>query len=276
MAFARDKFWMFGVRPHQDDIHLGRSRLEPHRKRSRITPAEGAAMLDLPNMLMIGCQGQPVPYSEDAYGYADSFVRMNKVMWGASGSSGFRIGNEEKFICDLAEKYPNITGAFLDDLFHHFRGDPDANEKMKAMLHEIRTGLDKACRPMEMYMVWYIHELDQLDPASLDDLDGITIWTKQSEELIYLEERFEQLEKVYAGKKIMLGIYMFDFFDPIVAHPIRNELMEVQCELALRLLKEGRIEGIIFEANSVMGVGLESEKWLREWIDKVKYTEVPD
>ena len=52
--------------------------------------------------------------------------------------------------------------------------------------------------------------------------------------------------------------------------------MEHQCELGLRLLKEKRIEGMVFLSNTVMGVGLPSEKWLREWIDKVKYTEIPD
>lgn len=31
-----------------------------------------------------------------------------------------------------------------------------------------------------------------------------------------------------------------------------------------------------FVANSVMGVGLPSEYWLREWIEKVKYTQNPE
>ena len=35
-----------------------------------------------------------------------------------------------------------------------------------------------------------------------------------------------------------------------------------QREYALSLLKEGRIDGIIFEANSGMGVGIEGEKRL--------------
>ena len=33
---------------------------------------------------------------------------------------------------------------------------------------------------------------------------------------------------------------------------------------------------MIFEANFIMGVGPPSEKWLAEWIDKVKDTVVPD
>ena len=265
MTIARDKFWMFGVRPHQDDVII--------RKRSRITPAEAALMLDVPNMLMINCEGEPVPFSEEAYGYAESFCRMNKVLWGATGSGGFRNGNEEKFICALADKYPNIGGAFLDDLFHRFRGDPDSDVKMAEFLCSVRGGLDKASRPMDMYIVWYTSEIDSLPVEAARYVDGITLWTYNCKELPLLEARFELFKKKFPDKKIMLGIYMVDFPTGL---PLSDEQMEKQCEFGLSQLKSGRLDGMIFEANSVMGVGFSSEKWLRNWIDKVKNTEIPD
>ena len=52
--------------------------------------------------------------------------------------------------------------------------------------------------------------------------------------------------------------------------------MEFQCELGLQWLKEGRIDGMVFETNSTMGVRLPSELWLRDWIQRVKDTEIPD
>ena len=126
---ARDKFWIFGVRPHQDDIMLGYSRLTREYSWSRITPCEAAHMLDVPNMIMVNCDGQPPAYSSDAYGYAESFIRMNKVLWSVTGSNdtkgGTRSGNEERFVCELAKRYPNITGAFMDDFFQRFKDDPD-------------------------------------------------------------------------------------------------------------------------------------------------------
>jgi hypothetical protein len=33
---------------------------------------------------------------------------------------------------------------------------------------------------------------------------------------------------------------------------------------------------MIFEDNAVMGIGLPSELWLRDWIKKVKNTPIPD
>ena len=88
MATVRDRLWMFGVRPHQDDVWFNQPRKDRLYSRSRITPAEGAFMLDIPNMLMINCDGEPAPFSHDAYGYAESFIRMERVLWGATGSDG--------------------------------------------------------------------------------------------------------------------------------------------------------------------------------------------
>lgn len=271
MAVARDKFWIFGVRPHQDDRFF--SGISTGRDWSRITPGEAALMLDVPNMLMVNCDGIPVPYSVDAYGYAESFCTMKNVLWGATGSAGFRVGNEEAFICDLAEKYPNIKGAFMDDFFDRFENQPDGMEKAESLLREIREGLSKSPRPLDLYVVWYTHQFKEVPAHLLEYIDGISLWTSKAEELLLLEERFCAIEKNFPSHKKLLGIYMFEFS---TRRPIPIDLMEHQCELGLRLMKEGRLDGMIFEANSVMGIGLESELWLRKWIMRNKLTEVPD
>ena len=41
-------------------------------------------------------------------------------------------------------------------------------------------------------------------------------------------------------------------------------------------MKEGVLDGMIFECNAEMGLGMQSELWLRDWIKKNKYTEIPD
>ena len=66
---------------------------------------------------------------------------------------------------------------------------------------------------------------------------------------------------------------MYDFEK---GQPLSDEQMSFQCEYGLKLMKEGRLDGMIFECNAEMGVGLPSEYWLRKWIEKVKYTEIPD
>ncbi|MBQ9543530.1 MAG: hypothetical protein IJV00_00220 [Clostridia bacterium] len=275
MATVRDKLWMFGVRPHQDDIWFRKSTEDRVRFRSRITPGEAALMLDVPNVMMINCEGEPVPFSEDAYGYAESFVSMDNVLWGATGSGGFRIGNEEKFICKLAEEYPNIRGAFCDDLLgsgSKLSYEERKNKHLK-IVSDIRNGLDQACRPMEIHAVYYIHKADSIAPEVLEKIDVLSLWTWFSEELDHIEDSFGKFERYCPEHRKMIGIYMFDFD---AGKSVTVERMEHQCEFALKMLKEKRIEGMIIETNSVMGIGLPSELWLRGWIRKVKNDVIPD
>ena len=273
MAIARDKFWFFGVRPHQDDVWLMPS---PYTKTdysytSRITPAEGAFILDVPNMMMIPCDFDTPPFSKEAIGYMESFYPMDQVFWGAC-RMGVYNENDLDFICELAAKYPKLKGAFLDDVSSSLRKISDPDERRRVcidLLSRTKKHFLRAGRPMETYITWYWHE-DPI-PGMLDYVDGFSFWTWNSDELPLLGERFEACESKFKGKKIFLGIYMYDFKN---RKPVTDELMAYQCNYALELLKQGRIDGMIFETNSVMGVGLPSEKWLREWIKTAKYTEL--
>lgn len=234
-------------------------------------------MLDIPNLIMVVCDGEPANFSHDAYGYAESFCRLKNVQWSCTGSAGFRSGNEEEFLCALAEDYPNICGAYLDDFF----SDPfiqkatvrqEQGENAKICLEEISKKPEKAPRPMKLHMVYYTRDLD-LDVSVFEKVTMLSMWTWNSENLPMLEENVLTMEKRFPDKTKMIGIYIFDFE---AGHPISNELMEHQCNFALRMLHEGRIDGIIFEANSIMGMRMESELWLRKWIEEHKNIEVPD
>lgn len=281
MAIARDKFWLFGVRAHQDDVWLGPAGPDSNRKffYSRITPAEGAFILDVPNLVMVICDGEPANFSHEAYGYAESFCRLKNVQWSCSGSGGFRSGNEEEFVCRLAEEYPNICGAYLDDFIDepYIRAAGDDRQELarraKQRLEEISGKLAKATRPMDLHCVYYSHVYGDLDPSVFEKVTMLSMWTWNSAEIPNMEKNFAELERRFPDKKKMIGLYMFDFR---AGHPIPNELMQHQCEFGLRMLQEGRADGLIFEANSLMGMRMESELWLRKWIEEHKNTPVPD
>lgn len=287
---VRDKLWLFASCAHDDDPSLGKSPThQRYLKKSRITPAEGCFMLDIPNVIMVGSSGgEPVPFSYDAYGYAESFCRLDRVMWSVTGSGGFRSGNEENFICKLAEKYPNVTGAFADDLF--FNDDlgniedetllkelTDKKENNKRILESVTSTLKTACRPMELWATVYISNAESRlwdkNPEFWNNFTGLSLWTWEDKDLPMLEQNFAAVKKAFPNKKLYLGVYIYDYMS---GEPISNELMEHQCEFGLKMLKEKQIEGMIFLTNCVMGIGLPSEYWLRNWIDIVKNTELDD
>ena len=59
---------------------------------------------------------------------------------------------------------------------------------------------------------------------------------------------------------------MWDFG---IGKPMPLERMKKQCELALRWLQEGRIEGMIFLATNICDLDLEAVNWTRRWIAEV-------
>lgn len=254
---VRDKLWLFASCAHDDDPSLGKGpNHDRYLKKSRITPAEGCFMLDIPNIIMVGSSG------------------------------GFRSGNEEAFICELAEKYPNVVGAFADDLFFNddmataaddeVRAAINAKkEKNKTILESVTTTLAKACRPMELWATLYISNLEtevwKSNPAFWEHFTGLSLWTWEYKDLPKLKENFEKVKECFPRKKLYLGVYIYDYTS---GEPVPDDMMELQCEFGLEKLKAGEIEGIIFLTNCTMGIGLPSEYWLRTWIDKVKNTKL--
>ena len=271
---AIDKFWLFGVHPtHYDDQYLGRYRDPDGKKRygSAVTPAEGAFYLGVPNMLMAVA---PPPFTSAADSLMFTFPPLDKIIWSIGGSGGLnKIDNE--FIVDLAKKHDNLIGASIDDFDARFNDCPEPlkTQKIKETILGIKEDLKKANRPLSLYAVLYYYELKNVNPAAYEDIDGFSFWTWDSTKIKDLEKSFEEACRLFPDKKKMLGIYMYDFRN---YHPIPLDRMKHQCEVGLRLMKEGRVDGLIFEANSVMGVGFETDKWLREWIKDVADTEVPE
>lgn len=184
------------------------------------------------------------------------------------------MGREEEFICSVLDEYPNVRGGFLDDFFGkwHLKPEEERRPLLLNLKNTILKGLSKANRNLDLCSVCYTSELDKVDRELAEGIDMIALFTSQ-DQIMKWEENIEKARRVFPDKKILLGIYMFEF---ATSTPTPIPLMEHQCELGLRYLKEGRLDGMIFESNSVMGVGLESDLWLREWVKNNKYTEIPD
>ena len=145
-------------------------------------------------------------------------------------------------------------------------------EKKLQLAKSIRATLDTAVRPMSMWLTVYTHNLLNCDTSLWDMFDAVSLWTWSYEELRNLQDNFKLFEEKFPQQKKYLGIYLYDYPS---GQPVPVEYMQLQCEYGLSLLKEKRIDGMIFLTNCVMGVGLPSEYWLRNWIDQVKNMELP-
>jgi hypothetical protein len=226
-----------------------------------MTPAEGAFYLGVPNTIMVRYDDRPAPPYEQ---YALALSPLKRIVWSIVGAGGRTESDEVERIRALATRFPNIEGVMMDDFFS---GDPDrVAVHTPEQLQAIRDQLTASGRKLDLWVVLYQHQLDLPVGEHLRWCDVVTFWTWWSERIEALEQNFEQFERVASSARKVLGCYMWDYGNH---KPMPIPLMEKQCRLGLRWLREGRIEGMIFLASCICDLDLETVEWTRRWIQEV-------
>jgi len=227
--------------------------------------------------------------------YAISFQSLKRVQWAAVGSGGLGGLAEVPDIVTLAKDYPNITSIYLDDFVTRpytkradgtTVGTPAMTE---AQLKSMRTQLGKVGRPMEVWTTIYTHEFDRkhrdfkdCEPPLADQMkhfDVVVLWTAKSADLRDLEKNLALLEAIKPKNcRIALGIYLWGYWDKdpakaddksyVMGRPVPLDLMEHQCGLGLKWLKEGRVSDLVILGLAGIDQGIPSAKWMRDWIKK--------
>jgi hypothetical protein len=283
---VRDRMWIFTVAAGENNNELERGNI---RGGSRMTPAEGAFYLNVPNLLLIRTRDLPPLPDRESWRtktsfqqYAISFRPLDRVVWSVVGSSGIGGMAELHHVLSLAKEFPNIRGIYLDDFIIDKRKRADGRfvkrpALMPSELRSVRERMKSVGRPMDVWVTLYAHDVNpkhpiyyECDPplASLLDLfDVLCFWTWNADDLPKLEENLALLEALATKhRRIALGMYLWDFPNN---RPVPLPLMQQQCELGLKWLKEKRIHELVFLANTVLDVGLPSDEYVRNWIKEV-------
>jgi len=227
---VRDRLWIFAVHDGAVDEHL---ELGNVRGGSRMTPAEGAFWLDVPNLLLIRHREIPSTPALERWRaktrfeqYAISFEPLDRVVWSVVGSGGKGGMSELPHVIPLAKKFPNFTGIYLDDFIVDAKKQPDGRMLGRPALSpedmkRAREQLKAVGRPMEIWITLYTHEINSSRKTAypvfrgcepplagfLDQFDVLTLWTWNSDELRELETNLVALEKVAPkNARIALGI----------------------------------------------------------------------
>jgi len=258
---VRDRLWLFANPTNSTYPHT--------RRRSVVSPAEGAFYLGIPNIMMIqankGPEAEHGRFDPPFEQYAVALKPLKRVLWSLVGSGGFTTAAARKEGLELIRRTPNFVGTYLDDFF-----TPDAKDKRAVLsvdeLRAIRDNLKAGGRKLEIHVTFYTQLLELRLADYLALMDGITLWTWRPEDLANLASNIARAKKLAPHLKTMLGCYMVDFTKrcsmPIPA-------MQHQCELGLKYLRENQIEGLVFLNNCVMDIGYEAVEWTRKWIEKI-------
>lgn len=103
--------------------------------------------------------------------------------------------------------------------------------------------------------------------------DVITFWTWQSFHLKVLREHLSYVRAKCPGKKLNLGVYLWDFS---TGKPLTDEWMKLQLDSTLAEFRAGLLDSISLCASCLMGLGIKAENDFRRWLDKYGDEEVPN
>lgn len=258
----QDKIWLWS---HEAGSHTNPAYYNYKVKgTSRITPAEAALYMGIQNIIMVKYHDKPAPPYDQ---YMLSLSPFKRVVWSIVGDGSSASEHEIPAAKALAAKYPCLTGVMMDDFFE--RGitlnktqtqlSPYTPEQLAAMHSQLVVN----ARRLDLWVVLYKLQLDLPLAPYIEHCDVINYWTYRGKDLATLETDFEKLEQKFPKKRKTLGCYMYDYGSN---QELPVSLMEKQCNLGLRWLKEGRIEGIVFLGSCICDLGLETVEWSRQWI----------
>jgi hypothetical protein len=260
MDTVRDHLWLWC---HETGANNGQYSLP---RTSRMSPAEAAYYLDIPNVLMIVYGDKPEPPFDQL---SIAFRPLKNVVWSIIGDSSSKRNDKATDISEvtrLANKFPNITGGMMDDFFHPANEKGEIARYSASEIAAFRDQLHKAAHGLDLWVVLYSHNLDLPVQEHIKNCDVVTFWTWNAADLADLDKNFERLEKAVGSKRKILGCYMWDFG---AGKPIPLDTMKKQCESGLKWLKEGRIDGMIFLSSVICDMELEAVEWTRKWIAEV-------
>ena len=114
MDTVQDRLWLWG---HDAGSH-NRSWGLP--APSRITPAEAALYMGVPNLIMVRYNDRPAP---PFLQYAVPFRALKQVVWSVVGASGTTGAEERAEVLELGRQLPNMSGVMMDDFFRSSHED---------------------------------------------------------------------------------------------------------------------------------------------------------
>ncbi|MGI6087563.1 MAG: hypothetical protein ACOYCD_06420 [Kiritimatiellia bacterium] len=272
MKRRRDNFWLWGqnVGCHHG-VGQGDKNVYQLPGVNRMDSAEGCKFFGIPNCCRVAMVAGPVPPFDSE---SEKLKECRQVVWSAVGAGGVdRNSNNQSDIEEVlrqAEKYPNVTGAVLDDFFKSVEGFKNSGTIARHTVDSIRSIRDKLHgfpgRRLDLWMVWYSYQLDFKVGEYLELCDVITLWTWEGSDLAQLDENIQKCVEKTPGKRHLAGCYMWNYGEKC---PLTPEQMQRQLDCYEKWIKRGVLEGIVLCSNCIADIGLETVEQTRKWIDRV-------
>jgi len=270
MTKLRDHFWLWGQNAGSHHHPAGGN---PYKLpgTNRMESAEGGKFFGIPNCCRVAMTAGPEPPFDAE---SEKLKDFKQVVWSAVGAGGVTRNSDDKSDLDevlrQAAKFPNVTGAVLDDFFASVEGFKMSGKIARHSIDSITSMRDRLHnfpqRKLDLWMVWYTYQLDFAVAEYIALCDVITMWTWKGSDLARLDENIDKLMMKSPGKRLLAGCYMWNYGE---SKPLSKKEMQDQLDCYYRRIKKGEIEGIVFCSNCIADIGLETVALTRQWIADV-------
>lgn len=260
----RDHLWMWG---HDSGVYDGPNGIENYNipLSPPISMADGINYLGIPNVCVIR-HGVGNPE------YNKQFQNVKRIAWTLSMGSRDSYQSLKQYVFGLRDTMPNLTGYYLDDFFrfHEKPGFDKESEIIPApaalSMDELKQLYDETLaykRRLDLAIVLYVRLLCPAIKPYMKYVDTVSLWIWDGDDIGIIEKNFNKYRSLVPDKPTRLGIYMWDFGGK---KEMEVSFMAKQLDFALKLYKEGQIDGMIFHCTPLCNKGLPAVEYAKKWI----------
>ncbi len=166
---------------------------------------------------------------------------------------------ETRNVVRLAERYPNVTGGFFDDVLLSIRDGKLTPEQF----HQLHRALT-ANRRLKLWTVVYTHELDaaRWEPVK-QSIDVVNLWVWNADDLKNLGRDLARCREIFPGKPVNLGCYLRDYPG---RRGVPMDLVKYQWERVVKYLDQGLISGYSILGTTLIDEHIQQARWIRDFI----------
>jgi len=165
--------------------------------------------------------------------------------WNADGrpackanSDAATVKAEGENVARLARQFPNVTGAYCDDLLglmKQFKYGPNEFGNIRSAIRNVNPAI-------KVWTVVYTHEFAQADfwTGMRPHIDVVTLWIWDSDNIGRMPQYVDQCRRLFPDKPIVMGVYLRDYGK---VAPIPVDRVTSQMEGIAALIGKGKLAG---------------------------------
>jgi hypothetical protein len=176
-------------------------------------------------------------------------------------ASGETICAEAGKVSRFSRSFPNVTGAFFDDM----RGLMEREKHNATICEAIQMALKADNPDLTLWCVVYSHELDDTAFwASVSPfIDAVSFWVWSYKDLGQLARHVDQCRQVFSDKPISMGCYLRDYGS---RQPVPMDALRQQWQFVSEALDDNRIDCFEILGTVLIDGQLEQATWVRDFI----------